>query len=285
MVPGWDFTANTLDAGEPWTGAQASAAVLDGVEWVNPSAAASVDQASAAVLDDGSHAAYGHGTMVAGVVHLAAPTARIMPLRAFTADGHGSTSDIVHAIYFAALKGAKVLNMSFSRSTPSGELKLALDFANLRGLIAVSSAGNQGTSALAYPAAYASVIGVASTANDDTRSTFSNYGSSVVWLAAPGEGIVTTYPGGRYAAAWGTSFSTPYVAGTAALLATLSRNVSGDQAAWAVAHARLLAPSLNNGRLDVVQAVRAARTTLFPYGGSDPVPATCGTDATDWSTP
>jgi thermitase len=285
MVPGWDFTANTLDAGEPWTGAQASAAVLDGVEWVNPSAAASVDQASAAVLDDGSHAAYGHGTMVAGVVHLAAPTARIMPLRAFTADGHGSTSDIVHAIYFAALKGAKVLNMSFSRSTPSGELKLALDFANLRGLIAVSSAGNQGTSALTYPAAYASVIGVASTANDDTRSTFSNYGSSVVCLAAPGEGVVTTYPGGRYAAAWGTSFSTPYVAGTAALLATLSRNVSGDQAAWAVAHARLLAPSLNNGRLDVVQAVRAARTTLFPYGGSDPVPASCGTDATDWSTP
>jgi hypothetical protein len=287
LVPGWDFTANLPDAGEPWGSQQASAAVLDGsgVEWVNPSTAASVDQASAAVLDDGSHSAYGHGTMVAGVVHLAAPTAKIMPLKAFTSDGHGSTSDVVHAIYFATLKGAKVLNMSFSRTTPSGELKLALDFAKARGVIAVSSAGNQGTSALTYPAAYGSVIGVASTTNDDTRSTFSNYGTSTVWLAAPGEGIVTTYPGNHYAAAWGTSFSTPYVAGTAALLVTLSKNVTQDQAAWSVAHGRLLTSALNNGRLDVVKALAAARASLFPYGGASAVPASCDSDATDWSAP
>jgi len=284
VVPGWDFTNNLLDASESWNSQQASAAVLDGeAEWVNPSTAATVDQASAAVLDDGSHSAYGHGTMVAGVVHLAAPTAKIMPLKAFTADGHGSTSDIVHAIYFATLKGAKVLNMSFSRSTPSGELKLALDFATSRGLIAVSSAGNQGTSALTYPAAYSNVIGVASTTNDDVRSTFSNYGPSVVWVAAPGEGIVTTYPGAHYAAAWGTSFSTPYVAGAAALLVTLSKNVTGDQAAWAVGQARLLTSSLNKGRLDVVKAVRSARASLFPYGGTSPVPASCDSDTTDWS--
>src|SRR5260370_11413390 len=40
----------------------------------------------------------------------------------------------------------------------------------------------------------------------DTRSTFSNYGNPIVWLAAPGEAIITTYPFSTYAAGWGTSF-------------------------------------------------------------------------------
>ena len=48
-------------------------------------------------------------------------------------------------------------------------------------------------------------VGVASTNDLDMRSSFSNYGNAVVWVAAPGEGIVTTYPFSTYAAGWGTS--------------------------------------------------------------------------------
>src|SRR2546426_7846581 len=51
------------------------------------------------------------------------------------------------------------------------------------------------------------------------RSTLFPYTTlfrSDVQLAAPGEGIITTYPGGHYAAAWGTSFSTAFVSGGAA---------------------------------------------------------------------
>ena len=59
-------------------------------------------------------AAFGHGTMVAGIVHLVAPTAQIMPLKAFTADGTSRTFDIVRAIYYAVDHGARVINMSFS---------------------------------------------------------------------------------------------------------------------------------------------------------------------------
>src|SRR6185436_1850103 len=114
-------------------------------------------------------------------------------------------SDILRAVYFAANKGAKIINMSFSRPTPSLELKLALDYAAARGVILVASAGNDGKAILAYPAAYDNVIGVASTTNDDVRAAFSNYGSKLVTLAAPGEGIITPFPGGGFAAATGTS--------------------------------------------------------------------------------
>ena len=58
--------------------------------------------------------AFGHGTMVAGLIHLVAPTARIMPLKAFRADGTSTLADILRAIYFAADNGARVINMSFS---------------------------------------------------------------------------------------------------------------------------------------------------------------------------
>ena len=208
-------------------------------------------------LDNPDYAAFGHGTMVAGVVHLVAPTANIMPLKAFSADGTGYTSDILRAIYYAVQKKATVINMSFSRPTPTQELKRALDHANSSGLIPVSSAGNEGIAALRYPAALANVVGVASTSNEDTRSSFSNYGKDLVWLAAPGEGIVTTYPGGTYAAAWGTSFSTPFVSGGAALFTGLKTTASYNEASWALAHAKPLSSNLGYGRLDLYRAVAA----------------------------
>jgi hypothetical protein len=282
LVPGYDFTRNSVDTGETWGAGQASAAVVDGVAWTNPSTAASVNQASAAVVDNPDHSAFGHGTMVAGIVHLVAPTARIMPLKAFGANGQGYTSDILRSIYFAVNKGAKVLNMSFSRPTSSLEMKLALDYGTLRGVIAVSSAGNDGKQTLVYPAAYDNVIGVASTANDDTRSSFSNYGSTLVWLAAPGEGIITPYPGGAFAAAWGTSFSTPYVAGAAALLVGMQGSATQNQVAAAVSHAKRLTPELGYGRLDLYQTLLAGRA-MWPRASTSAVPASCASDYVDWS--
>src|SRR6185503_19522815 len=126
---GYDFTRNTQGGDETADVEQESAALLDADQayQVNQESAALLDQESAALLDNPAYAAFGHGTMVAGVVHLVAPTAEIMPLKAFSADGTGYLSDILRALYYAIQKNADVINMSFSRSTNSPELQRVLD--------------------------------------------------------------------------------------------------------------------------------------------------------------
>ena len=260
LVPGYDFTNNTPDADEKGDLNHSSAAVLDGgpmdALFVNPSTLAVVSPAAASLLGSGPYSGFGHGTMTAGIVHLVAPTAKIMPLKAFGSDGTGYLSNIVSAAYYAVGHGSKVISMSFSFDSSSNELVKAVNYANSRGVICVASAGNDGDDVLVYPAALPYVMGIASTSDYDTRSNFSNYGSDV-WVAAPGEGIISTYPYGTYSAGWGTSFSAPLVAGTAALLVDVSARVNQQTAAQAIAHAQWISDDLGNGRLDTYQAVQA----------------------------
>ena len=180
-----------------------------------------LDQSLAAILESDTESTpsfFGHGTMVAGLVRLAAPNAKIMPLRVFGPNGQAHLFDVVRAIYYAVDHGADVINMSFSMDGLSPELRRAVQYATKNGVVCVSSAGNQGERALVYPAAMAQVIGVASVDDADRLAEFSNYGSGLVSIAAPGNGIISAYPGGLYGAGWGTSFSTPLVAGAVALL-------------------------------------------------------------------
>jgi subtilisin family serine protease len=204
----------------------------------------------------GPYAALGHGTMVAGVVHLIAPRAKIMPLRVFGPDGRTDTATIIRAIYYAVEHGADVINMSFSTGELSPELTRAIDYATRRGVIAVASAGNQAREGVAYPASLQNVVGVAATDDSDRRSLFSNYGPSVAVLAAPGEGIVTTYLDGTYAVGWGTSFSTALVSGGAALLLDIR---SLDQSEVAETFSRTAERvSRDLGRVDLYSALQRA---------------------------
>jgi subtilisin family serine protease len=138
-------------------------------------------------------------------------------------------------------------------------LNRAVSYANKAGVVLVAAAGNENTSARVYPAAMnGQVVGVASTTDWDARSSFSNYGSADVWMAAPGEYVISTYPGGTYASESGTSFSSPLVAGTVALMMSAKPStLNQSQAANALAKAQVLTPDLNHGRLDVYQAVTA----------------------------
>ena len=146
--------------------------------------------------------------------------------------------------------------MSFELTSSSTALSQAVSYANQAGVMLVASAGNDNTSAAVYPAAFdGQVVGIASTSDGDTKSSFSNYGTSDVWIAAPGEGIVSTYPGATYATSSGTSFSSPMVAGAAALFLNFKHSVNQTQAANALAKAKLLTPNLNHGRLDVFAAL------------------------------
>jgi subtilisin family serine protease len=262
LVPGYNFINNTPNGSETGSLNQSSAAVLDGggpgePVYVNQQTIAMVNQSSAAVLDQPGNADFGHGTMTAGIVHLVAPTAKIMPLKAFSSDGTGYLSNIIRATYYAAQHGSNVISMSFSFSSASQEMAGAIHYANKKGIICVASSGNSGLDEVVYPAGISGVMGVASTSDYGTRSSFSNYGSDV-WVAAPGEGIVSTYPYGTYSAGWGTSFSTPFVSGAAALLVQLSPSVNEPTAASAIAHAVQLSTSgMGNGQLDTYQAVQA----------------------------
>ena len=257
LVPGYDFTRNTPGGSEMAdVNPAAPPALTLPPGFVNSYATANVDESTVSVVDNNQYCGFAHGTMVSGVIHLVAPQAQIMPLKAFQANGTGYNSDIIRAIYWGVLHGARVINMSFSAPQPSLEQSLALNFATSNGVILVAAAGNSSSSAPVYPAAYGNVIGVASTDNNDVQSTFSNYGPWVS-LAAPGEGIVTTYPWATWAAAWGTSFSTPFVSGTVSLMLQMRRSLTQSQAAWALDNAQPAGPNLGHGRLAIGPALQA----------------------------
>ncbi len=257
LLSGHDFTRNQDGASELADVNQSTMAVVNGAApaQVNQSTMAVVNDQGSSTFSQSQYADFGHGTMVAGVIHLVAPTAQIMPLKAFRADGTGSLSDVLRAIYYASQNGAQVLNMSFDFTSYSQELANATNYAVRKGAVCIASVGNDGQNMVVYPAGLSSVIGVASTANDDTLSSFSNYGQPPVWLGAPGEGIITTYPYGTYAAGWGTSFSTPFVSGTVALLRGVDTSLNQTSAAQAVSHAVYISPALGYGRLDISQAI------------------------------
>jgi subtilisin family serine protease len=258
LVNGYDFTRNTnggnedVDVNTSPSGSQTSAATLQ------QRTVAVLDQRTVAVLDGGPYSDFGHGTMTAGLVHLVAPQAKIMPLKVFTASGSANNSDILRAIYYAVKNGAQVMNMSFNYTSSSTELGRAVQYANSKGVISVASAGNDGLRTVVYPAGLPGVIDVASTSDNDTQSSFTNYGAPPVWMAAPGESIVTTYPWGTYAAGWGTSFSTPLVAGTAALMMGNNSNCASWTVPLGLADADYIGDSdMGFGRLDTYKAVQA----------------------------
>ena len=267
LVYGYDFTRNQTGGSETADINQSTVGVLDGSQQpaqVNQSTVGVLDQSTVGVLDGSQFAAFGHGTMTAGIVHLVAPKAQIMPLKAFNANGTGYASDVLRAIYYAVNHGAKVISMSFDFTAPSQELATAINYATNRGLICVASAGNDGSMETVYPASLSNVIDVASTSNNNTPSAFSNYGAPPVWLSAPGEAVMTTYPFNTYAAGWGTSFSAPLVSGTVALMAqSNSLLLNKQKAAQALSHAQQIPYSqFGAGVLDTYQAVKAWRNSL-----------------------
>ena len=205
---------------------------------------------------------FGHGTMVAGLIRLVAPGAEIVPIRVFDGNGTAHAVDIVRAIYWATDHGADVINMSFSLAETSPALRKAIQYAEARGVVMVAAAGNQGDRARVFPAAFPEVLGVAAQSNaaDGSLALFSNFGPSVAEIAAPGSALITTFPGGLYAASWGTSFSAPLVSGSAALLlerptasGQTSREIEQELKSGAASRSALAGKVLS-GQLDVYRA-------------------------------
>jgi subtilisin family serine protease len=238
---------------------QSTVAILDQKNLpvvLNQSTVAILDQSTVAILDTNQlPKAFGHGTMVSGLIHLVAPGAQIMPLRAFQSDGTANLSDVIRAIYYAVDHNARVINMSFSMSTNSPDLQQAVTYATSHGVVLIASAGNEGKELMVYPAAFRGVYGVGSTNKRDLRSPFSNFGDSVR-LAAPGEALVTTYPGNNYAAVWGTSFSTALASGAAVLFTSFRPSIRPGNLSDVFAQGPHIGQDVGDSRLDLLPSMQ-----------------------------
>jgi len=271
LVPGYDFTRNRADTVSELSDLDQSTVVI-----LDSSAQASLDskfipipldQSTVVILDQSTVVildttklpkAFGHGTMVAGLVHLVAPTARIMPLKAFRADGSANLSDIVRAIRYAADNGANVISMSFDTEVFSAELQAAVAYAQSKGSILIASSGNKGVGTAVYPAALPQVIGVGSVNYSDRRSPFSNYDRSAR-TSAPGEALITTFPGNNYAGVWGTSFSAGLVSGAVALMRQLQPNLHLDSLKDCLDAGVHIDQNMGDARLDLVRSLTGCR--------------------------
>lgn len=168
---------------------------------------------------------FGHGTEVAGVaaavtgngtgVAGAAWDCGLMPVRVTNTDGFASLFAILQALTWAVDNGAKIINLSFEGIHSSPALNTGLAYVRSQGGITVAAAGNSGT--LDPSPDQPDVVSVAATNASDGRPSWSSYGPYVD-LAAPGAALKTTKKGGGTATISGTSFSSPLVAGIAALI-------------------------------------------------------------------
>ena len=114
-------------------------------------------------------------------------------------------------------------------STPGGSSALPCLAPNHR-VIIVAAAGNNNSSTPAYPAAdgVAGLISVGASDQNDKLAGFSNFGSWVM-VAAPGEHITSSVPGGGYGTWSGTSMAAPFVSGEAALVLATYPGLSIEQ--------------------------------------------------------
>ncbi len=247
-----------VDTGIDYNHPDLSSQVLNGQDFVNN------DTDS---LDD-----LGHGTKVASIIAAkgnnsegiagVAWGSKLLAVKAISWEGSISTGGAAAAIKYAADIGAKIINCSWGFweglrvPIDTSVLRDAINYATTKGSIVVAASGNAGTSRLRYPCAYPDVLCVAATDSNDYRPSFSNYGEHVN-ISAPGVDIIAALMGGGYGTNSGTSFSAPWVSGSASM-------VWSHQPSWTAAQVRqrllntaspLGGLGLGSGRVDLFEAV------------------------------
>jgi len=219
----------------------------------------------------------GHGTHVSGIVAGRGNndvgvsgtcwSSKLLAVKFMNSKGKGSTSAAIAGIEYAVKQGFKIINCSFGSSSSSSSLHDAVDYAQDHNTLLVVAAGNDSENIdkhPLYPASYtdSNILAVAASTQDDTLADFSNFGSTGVDVAAPGDSIYSTYLGGGYRVLSGTSMAAPYAAGVAALLRKQEPDATYGNLRYAIRHKVDKPPALENkvaydGRLNAEKALAA----------------------------
>jgi membrane-anchored mycosin MYCP len=289
----WDLSKLPGDA----TGAGVKVAVLDsGVDIQHPQLR---DGKVADHLDllrhlPNSEDLCGHGTAVAGVIAARkingvsfrgiAPDALILSARVSEqVDGNEdakpvSDAEMASAVRWAVAKGAKVINFSFAYTDENTVplFKAAVQEAIAQNVVVVAAVGNNNTpekhNPTPYPAAWPGVVGVAAVGPDGQRLAASGEGTYVD-IAAPGVHVTAPQPGSGYAYKDGTSFASPMVAATAALIYARYPKLSGREVVQRLLATADPAPGGRHSTGYGVGVVNPIRAVTEPIDGSLPVEA------------
>ncbi len=221
----------------------------------------------------------GHGTHCSGVIGAEGNNDKgivgiswnvsILPIK-FLGVGGGTAAHAVQSIQYATKMGAHIMSNSWGGGFFSQAIKDAIGEAEEAGILFVAAAGNSGNDSDArphYPSSYPekNIISVAATNNSDDLSYFSTWGKESVDIAAPGSNIYSTVIKEKYASFSGTSMATPHVAGAAALLWSMDKEMSAAEIKDRLLRSRDPSFALYrklgfSGRLNVNNAVRG----IFP---------------------
>ncbi|MGB1251484.1 MAG: S8 family serine peptidase, partial [Candidatus Promineifilaceae bacterium] len=193
--------------------------VLEGYDFVDEDNDANDEMEGVDEDGDGDvDEAAGHGTHVAGIVSIVAPHAQILPVRIFNSDGQGTYTDLIEGIVYAVDQGADVINISGSGAEASPFLQMAIDYAEENGVLVVVAGG---VNNLGFPASYDATIAVGASDTEDMILDFALFAEGVEAIYAPGESILSAFPGDEYRYWTGNSMATPFVAGLAALMSAV----------------------------------------------------------------
>ncbi|HOP06414.1 MAG TPA: S8 family serine peptidase [candidate division Zixibacteria bacterium] len=214
----------------------------------------------------------GHGTFVGGVLHLMAPDAELRSYRVININGYGDGFTLARAIEQAVEDGCDVINLSLVLTERHLAVRDAIAYAVSQGVAVFAAAGNENVSDLTYPAAEDGVTAVAAIEDDLTLSDYSNFGNFID-LCAPGSDIYSGYLGTDYAWWSGTSFATPFVTGTAALLIQSDPDITPAALSWIL-----------RNTADDIDGVNPTIAGLLGAGLVDPVAALNVAGSGDYAT-
>lgn len=218
----------------------------------------------------------GHGTHCSGIIggtglvdggiEGISPEVSIMPLRFLGPDGSGDLDSAIKAIDYAIAHKVQVISASWGATVETSQAQPLIDAVKRAadaGVIFVAAAANDGAdndSTSVYPANAPGVaISVAASDASDAKPSWSNFGRSLVHLASPGDGIVSTLPKNQYGPLSGTSMATPLVSGLVAFLKAQDADLTGAQvrALLQLTGAKVDIETACNCRVDAFAAVDA----------------------------